>query len=108
MRKSANHPRIRKRLEGTLRDKWDLLADHQAEDIRALERAIGELSRLTDLPGLGSLNVLSPKYQIALAELTKIDPARPPLRRLPRGHASMAGTTGIAADPSKKRHHGLR
>ncbi len=84
MRKSANHPRIRKRLEGTLRDKRDLLADHQAEDIRALERAIQELSLLADLPGLGFLNVLSPKYEIALAELRKIDPARPPDRRLPR------------------------
>ena len=81
MRTGAIHPRIRKRLEDTLRDKRSLLADHQAEAIRVVERAIGELSWLTDLPGLGFLNVLSPKYENALAELTKIDPARPPDRR---------------------------
>ena len=81
MRTGAIHPRIRKRIEGTLRDKRDLLADHQVEAIRVVERAIRELSLLADLPGLGFLNVLSPKYENALAELMKIDPDRPPDRR---------------------------
>ena len=81
MRTGAIHPRIRKRLEDTLGNKRSLLADYQVEAIRVVERAIRELSRLTDLPGLGFLNVLSPKYENALAELRKIDPARPPDRR---------------------------
>ncbi len=81
MRTGAIHPRILKRLEDTLRNKKDLLTDHQVEAIRVVERAIRELSLLADLPGLGFLNVLSPKYEIALAELTKIDPDRPLDRR---------------------------
>ena len=81
MRTSAIHPRIRKRLEDTLRRKKCLLADHQAEGIRALERAIRELYLLADLPGFGFLKMLSPKYEIALAELTKIGPDKPPDRR---------------------------
>ena len=81
MRTSAIHPRIRKRFEDTLRRKRCLLADHQAEGIRALERAIREVGLLADLPGFGFLKMLSPKYEIALAELTKIDPDKPPDRR---------------------------
>ncbi len=54
------------------------MADHQAEGIRALERAIRELRLLADLPGFGFLKMLSPKYEIALAEPRKIDPDRPP------------------------------
>lgn len=54
------------------------MADHQAEGIRARERAVRELCLPADLPGLGFLQMLSPKYEIALAELRKIDPDRPP------------------------------
>ena len=81
MRRSTIHPLILERIEGTFRRKWDLLADHKAEGIHALERAIRELSLLADLPGLGFVKMLSPKYENALAEIQKINPEKPPDRR---------------------------
>ncbi len=93
------------------------MADHQAEGIRARERAIRELCLLADLPGLGFLQMLSPKYEIALAELRKIDPDRPPdgrrllavaevLRELDQFLATLSRNFRGAVDASPKAQGG--
>ena len=117
MRKSAIHPRILERLEGTLRRKRCLLADHQTESIRVLERAIRELYLLADLPGLGFLKMLSPKYESALAEILKINPDKPPdrrrlmalaeeLRELDQFLATLSRNIRGAVDPSPRAQGG--
>ena len=93
------------------------MADHQAEGIRALERAIRELCLLADPPGFGFLKMLSPKYEIALAELRRIDPDRPPdgrrllavaevLRELDQFLATLSRNFRGAVDASPKAQGG--
>lgn len=93
------------------------MADHQAEGIRARERAIRELRLLADLPGFGFLKMLSPKYEIALAELRKVDLDRPPdgrrllavageLRERDQFLATLSRNFRGAVDASPKAHGG--